>query len=298
MIRLGIAAGTGGYHGRYFVALINGWDPKSWPTERWPHEIRGRVEGAEVVAVWDEDREAARLLAEIAHIPHVCAKPEEMMGEVDGVLICEDRVRQHQRQAPPFLRAKMPTFIDKVLSTEPDEAAELVALARECGAPLLSSSSLRFARELREAEPQLEAAQPLLTATAIGPADLRYYGIHPISVLQQVMGAGIEWVQNLGREGEEVIVLAWRDGRRGVLQVYEKIRYTFEFRFHGENGHVFFPVADEIYYKNMLDAFVEMVSTGKPPYPPEDEVEVIRVLAAARQSRDEGGRRIPLGTAD
>ena len=78
-VRIGlVGVGTGGpssYHARSFSSILNGFDPETTPTD-WPvHSIP--VDGARVVAVWDEDHAAAQELADVFSIDRVAAPAGE-----------------------------------------------------------------------------------------------------------------------------------------------------------------------------------------------------------------------------
>jgi predicted dehydrogenase len=131
----------------------------------------------------------------------------------------------------------------------------------------------------------------ITTICGVGVNELVYYGIHPLEAMVALMGPGIQSVLNVGRPGEAVVRVRFKDGRQAVLIVYEKgFGYTLELTVHGTKGHVHVPFLDsEGFYTNMLSAFLDMVATGRPPFPPEEAVEIIQALVLAKQSVAEGG---------
>ena len=73
----------------------------------------------------------------------------------------------------------------------------MIALAQTHNTPLMSSSALRFAREVLEFKAQeKELVGDLRVAVATGPNELVYYGIHAAELFYTVMGPGIAWVRN------------------------------------------------------------------------------------------------------
>lgn len=292
MVRLGLVGGVDIFHGIAFSALLNAYDKEAWAEAGYWAPDLPPLENAGIVGIWDPDHEVAKQRAEI--IEGVELVPEQMeglVGHVDAVIIADDVTQQHQKRCPPFLQAGVPTFCDKPLSRDPEEAAMLVAMARQHGTPFMSSSALRFAKELEEAQPQLEAIAPIRTAHACGPNELIFYGIHPCELACTVLGPGAESVLHVGdREGHNIVRVRWADGRTLVLQVFEDAKPGFEALFIGENGKCRVEVADAAYfYQNMLRHFVELVETGEEAVPAEDTLEIIRILAAAEKSMKEGG---------
>ncbi|MFQ6099285.1 MAG: Gfo/Idh/MocA family protein [Armatimonadota bacterium] len=291
MIRLGLVGGVDIFHGIAFSALLNEYDQDAWAKAGYWSPGLPPLENAQIVAIWDPDHDKAVARARI--IEGVELTPEHMediIGHVDGVIIADDVTQQHQKRVPPFLEAGVPTFCDKPLSRDPQEAAALVALARSTNTPFMSCSALRFARELEEARDDLEAIAPIRTVHAIGPNELIFYGVHPCELAHTVLGPGAETAINVGDEaGHNVVRVRWSDGRYLVLQVFEDIKSVFEATFYGANGHRRVQVSDAAYfYQNMLRHFVRLIEAGDEAVPPEHTLEIIRILAAAEKSIKEG----------
>ncbi len=297
MIKVAIVRGAKAYHGRAFAGIINRYDAKLYAERKWPAFPSALADRARVTHVCDPDRAAAEQLAAAARIDHVVDRPEDAIGQVDGVLIADDGTLAHQQAAIPFLEAGVPTFIDKPLSTDPAEARQIVELARAHGAPFFSASALRFAKELGDPKALAEQVGDITSVCGVGVNELIYYGIHPLEAMVTLMGAGIESVRNVGRPGEAIVRVRFRDGRQGVLIVYEKgFAYTLELTVHGTKGHVRIPVADSAaFYTNMLSAFLDMVQTGQPPVQPGETLDIIEALALAKESVAEGGVEKRLG---
>jgi len=195
----------------------------------------------------------------------------------------------HQRLAKPFLEAKIPLFIDKPLSDSIEEAEDIVSTAKENDAFLMSCSALRYARELEEAQKEIDNIGPILTGSAVGPGDLIYYGIHPLELAYTVMGPGIKSVQNVGRMDRNIVKIAYEDGRSLVLQVFKGIAYVFHLSLYGEKGWKDITVKDSAYfYWNMLNHFLRMVRERRPPFPPEHTLEMIKTLVSAKESLKTG----------
>jgi len=290
MLRIGIVGGAGAWHARSFSEMINGYDEREASRHSFPI-YRARVEGARVTHIWDEDEGQARLLANVCRIDEVATDMEGIIGEVDGVIIADDTTMEHQRRAGPFLRAGIPTMIDKPLSPDVDEAAGLVALAREHKAPLMSCSALRYAREVEEFKRTMGGLGRILTGNSICSGDLIYYGIHALEQLYVIVGPGIRCVQNVGESDKDIVVITMEDGRRFVLSVYKEISYLFQMNLYGTKGWGEVKVEDSDYfYSKMLEAFLWMVRTRQMPFPPEETLEITKALILARRSAAEKGK--------
>lgn len=291
MADIAIVRGAASYHGRAFAGIINKYDEEAYRRKKWPAYPTALAGRAHVSHVWNADRGAAEELAATANIGIVADAPEDIIGQVDGVIVADDGTFTHQRAALPFLEAGVPTFIDKPFSPDVDEARRIVELADRIGAPFFSCSALRFASEIADRRALTDQVGQITAICAVGVNELIYYGVHPLEAIVALMGAGIESVANVGRPGEAVVRLRFRDGRQAVMLVYEKgFSYTLELSVHGTKGHRHIPFLDSAgFYTNMLSAFLDMVETGEPPFPAEETIEIIGALVLAKQSAAEGG---------
>ncbi len=294
MIRVALIGGASAYHCRVFASLLNDYDRAGYRAAGFPHFDRPPLGELTVQAIWDPDPEAARQVAALARIPEVLTEAAEAIGRVDGVIICDDITMAHQKRARPFLEAGMPTFVDKPLSPDPAEAAEIIALAQQTGAPLMSCSALRYARELAEARERIAALGKVRCATGTAPNELVFYGIHALELVHTVLGPGVEWVQNIGDAERAFVRCAYPDATSIMLQVLGPGGYPgMHGCFYGERGGVHVAVEDAAaFYGNMLREFARMVRTREVPVPLDTTLEIIRILAAGKRSQEQGGVRV------
>lgn len=206
--------------------------------------------GATVDSVWDYDPAKAAAFA-ARHGGVVAASPAEAAARrPDGAMItCISR--DHGRCARPFLKAGVPTFVDKAFAVSQAGLAELCAVAAETGTPLMSSSALRYARDYVTLGDSLRAGKlgTVLGASAIvchtiapylvpgntwqdevdlGGGSIINMGIHGVEPLVSLLGPGIEAVHCfsgkravLASQSEDMamISLRWRDGKTATVHV-------------------------------------------------------------------------------
>jgi len=289
MLKIGIVGGSKHWHTRSFSEILNGYDEDLARSNRFPL-YRTRLDGARVTHIWDPEREQAELVAKTCRIENVLQSMEEMIGRVDGVIVADDTTMQHQKRAFPFLKAGLPTFVDKPLSPSIEEAQLIVETARKHNAPFMSCSALRYAREVEEFLAEKESLGEILTGSSVCSGDLVFYGVHALEQLYVCVGGGVESVRNVGEEGRDIVVVTMRDGGRFVLTVYRNIHYLFHMSLYGTRGWREVRVEDSDYfYSNMLRAFLRMVETMQPPFPPEETLEIVKTLILARRSAENGG---------
>lgn len=104
----------------------------------------------QVVAVGGIDPEESRKVKEKCGVELIVTDPEEMLGKVDAVMVTARDGKYHLPYARPFIEAKLPAFIDKPFTRNPQEAIELARLAKANGVPLVGGSSVKYADGIAE----------------------------------------------------------------------------------------------------------------------------------------------------
>lgn len=294
MTNLALIGGAAMYHGHSFAGLLNGLAASQTLPTDWPEYPR-TITDARITVVWDEDRAAARQLARVFGIGHVAVSLEDVLQYCDGVIITDDGTQNHCRHAPFFLERGIPTFIDKPLAPDYAIAQSLVDLAAKYNAPVMTGSALRYATETAELRANPDEFGRVELATAVGPNELFYYGIHPLELAMSVMGGGITTVQNIGTPDHDIVKLTYGDCRVLMLLVSRKIGFRFELKLYGQGTHREILVTDASgFYTNQLNLVVQMVRDHKAPVDVKDGLEAIRILEAAKQSLAEGGSVVGL----
>ncbi len=292
MLRIGIVGGVTFGHTRAFLGLFNPRTPAGEDQMPYPHQpdLPGRV-----VALADPALERAQEFASwVEGVELVTEDAEELVGKVDGVMVCGDPSVPRQDWARYFLRAGLPTFVDKPLSTEVGEAELLVQLAQESGAPLMSSSALRYSREL--AAIGKEESGEATTVLGVGPEDLFLYGVHTAEFIQAALGPGVQTVRALGTPEKYHIFMDWGNGKTAVWVVGPAVQPGFRMVLLAEKGNLPLTVADSTgMFGDMLRAYGRMVETREPAVPYASMLEIVRVLDAARWSMETGGEEARIG---
>ncbi len=277
----------GSHHGTAFATTFNGWDDAK--ARQWKGTFiksARRLDHARVVKIWDPDQAAARQLAQICSIEHVTGTPEQCSDGVDAVLIVDDGSGAQWKYATHPLRKGVPVFCDKPLAMTAREAQAVARLVRETKTPFMSASSLRFVPDilkLRQERSQLGAVH---LATATCGNELVYYGIHALSMIYAVLGPGAISAINVGQPGRNIVRLRFKDDRDVVLIVADRdvMRGGYQINLYGEKGWRTVTPDLANLYSHLLEAFLEMLRTGRESVPVEEEVEVIAALEAGKRS--------------
>jgi virulence factor len=291
MIRFGLV-GTNTSHAGVFAGIFNG-------SQTAPPSL----EGARVVAVWGDTSDGARALGESRHLPEapalakahgidaVVADPHEMIGQIDAVLVVDDTGlgANHGHLARPFVEAGIPTFIDKPMTLELDEAVALFDLAARRGAPLMSASALRFAHEIADLKARTASIGALSSVVSVGPGDWYNYGVHAVEMYQTLVGHGARWVYRSTAPERDIAIVGY-DTRPGVVvETLRDAKYLFHLTTYGAEGRIDCEVADfQAFYTGMMVEVLEMARTGHSPVSRDQTLEVLGVLHAGLRSAELG----------
>jgi predicted dehydrogenase len=255
------------------------------------------IPGARVTHVWSDDPADAAQVAKASLIENVVARPTDVTGQVDAVIIPTDIGAEHVARARPFIEAGLPIFIDKPLGDQEADLRQFVAWQGE-GRAIMSSSCMRYAREFASLRERIrEVGEPRIITMSMCKSWDRY-GIHGLEGVYPFLEAG-GWgsVTNSGggasnivharhKSGVEVVILNANDlyGAFGHLNIY------------GTKGSLAAAFGDTFYaFKTQLEDFIGYLRSGRHPFEFAQTIELMKLVIAGIRSREQGGKRIFLG---
>lgn len=305
---LGMVDGNG--HPYSWSAIINGrYDPAAMAECGYPAipqylgaEPQGAlgIAGAQVTHVWCDDPADAARVARAACIPHVVARPEDVIGQVDAVIIPTDKGFEHVDRARPFVVAGLPVFVDKPLVDRADHLGQFVRWQR-AGRAILSTSAMRYAREFVTARKRLDELGQLRLVTITTAKSWERYGIHALEAVYPLLRPGA-WlsVANTGTVEANVVHARHADGIDVVLAAVADLYGAFGcLGLYGTKSSLTERFQDTFYaFKAQLVAFVEYLRTGVLPFPFEQTIELMKIIIAGIRSREQGGRTVMLEEID
>lgn len=297
---LGMVDGNG--HPYSWSAIVNGgYDAKTMEECGYPvipqylgaNKDKLGIPGVRVTHVWTDNPAEAPKVAKASLIENVVNRPEEVIGKVDAVCIATDIGSEHLERAKPFIDAGIPTFIDKPLADNREDLNTFIKLYR-AGKPLLSTSCMRYSKEVHELKKQ--TLGKLHLATGFTCKTWARYGIHALEGLYQIMGPGIISARDVGQMNRHTVLLKHRSGAEGVLWAdYDGYGGFGSYQAVSDKNAGWCKFADTFYaFKSQLEAFVEFVRTGKRAFAVEETFELIATVVAARLSLEQGGQEVPL----
>lgn len=251
--------------------------------------------GMEVKYVWGETEDFARNAMAKGNIPNMVADPNDMLGKIDALIVDHRHAKYHLEAAVPFVKAGIPTFIDKPFCYRVTEGKEFLAMARQAGTPVTSYSSVRQSDATFDKKRQLESMGEFNHIVSLGPADINskyggifFYGVHMVEPLLFIFGENINRVL-VSKNGKNATAsLAYDDGRLATL-VFNNQYSGWETFIDTKEGLLKLDssVEEKDPGRNYVD-MVEMFQTGKEPRTHQSILAGVAVLQALEESVDTG----------
>jgi predicted dehydrogenase len=253
--------------------------------------IDKKFPGVEVTHLWGETDEFARKAAEAGKIPIIVKDPKEMLGKIDALIVDHRHARYHLEAAAPFVKAGIPTFIDKPFCYRVAEGKKFLAMARESGTPVTSFSSIAQSYGTYDIKKQLETLGEVNHVVRYGPVDLDseyggvfFYGVHLLQPLMFLFGEDILRVK-ITRDGKKGSAsLVFKSGLYATL-IFKNVSYGWETFVETKNGLVELKSrAKEGDPEKIYVDIVEMFRTGKEPRSHESILNEVAILEALERS--------------
>jgi len=247
--------------------------------------------GFEVRYVWGETEEFAKAAMRDGNIPEMVSDPLSMMGKIDALIVDHRHPKYHLKAAEPFIKAGIPTFIDKPFCYRVAEGREFLSMARKIGTPVTSYSSQAQSTSTYDIRDPITSMGEITHIISYGPADLEsvyggifFYGIHLVQPLMFIFGEDIKKVR-VTRQGKSATAsMVFGDGKLATL-VFRNLSYGFQTYVETKDGIVELKsrVEETNPGKNYVD-MVEMFRSGKEPLSHQSILRPIAVLEALERS--------------
>ncbi|MHB9129582.1 MAG: Gfo/Idh/MocA family oxidoreductase [Armatimonadota bacterium] len=299
---LGMVDGNG--HPYSWSAIFNGFDPAAMAAcpfagipaylNKEPKETL-RIPNVHVTHIWTDDPPDASHVAKASLIPNVVRRPEDVIGEVDAVIIATDKGHEHVDRCRPFVEAGLPIFVDKPMVDNEKDLRQFNQWAY-AGAPILSSSSMRYCKEYL---PYYLSTHELGELRYIGMTMAKTwerYGIHAMEGVYPILGPGFLSARNTGTIERNIVHLTHRSGVQVVIANIMDMYGGFgALQLAGTAGSAHANCVDTFYmFKRQLESFITYLRTGERPFPYAETVELMKIIIAGIKSREQGGREVKL----
>ena len=193
----------------------------------------------------------------------------------------------------PFVEAGLPIFVDKPLV---DNAKDLDVFRQWIagGASIMSSSCMAYAKEFLPYRLQTHELGQLRYASITTPKSWERYGIHALSAIYPILGPGFVSGRNTGTAERNIVHFKHASGADVTVVAIEDMYGSFGcLQLCGTAASVQVQFKDTFYaFKEQLTDFVCFLETGVRSYPFTETEELMRMVIAGIQSREQGGAEI------
>lgn len=294
-IKLGmVGINDGNGHPFSFSAIINGYDDEGMKNSGWDviyDYLKSRddsefgFDNVLVTHAWTQDPEQTRRLAKASKIPNIVVNVDDISDDVDGIIIARDDFETHYPLAKNFLEKGKFVFIDKPLSLD---KAELRFFKNylEAG-KLMSCAGARYAGELDAIRSDIAnfGDIKLIRGTVIN--GMEKYGVHMLDGIFGVTGFQAKSVSCVQAKHTSLMIrntdnsLIYIDALGDTQKTLQFDFWSDKKRFHAETNDNF------TMFRRLLADFIEMMRTNVPVIDPGLVLGTMKVLIAAKLSREE-----------
>jgi predicted dehydrogenase len=253
--------------------------------------IDKKFPGVEVSYVWGETEQFARVAMEKGKIPNMVKDPIDMLGKIDALIVDHRHAKYHLEPAIPFVKAGIPTFIDKPFCYRVAEGRKFLELARSKGTPVSSWSTSAYSDTTLDIRKQIESFQNLNHIVSFGPVDIEsvwggvfFYGIHIVDQLLSFFRDDVKKVR-VSRNGKNASAdIAFGNG---VLATLIFLNSTYAFALYAETKKGVIELKSRVEETDPPKCYVDMVGmfrTGKEPRSHQSILYSVGVLEALEKS--------------
>ena len=286
MYRLGIL-GSDNSHAEIFSKLVN------LPGDNGAQPL---FPDMEATCIFGLDEARTRQVAEDGKIPFIAGFPEEMIGRVDAVMAVFRHGDLHLPHVLPFIKAGIPTWVDKPFAIANEDARIMLQEAAGHGTLLTGGSTCRHTHDvqaLKNAYRNGSRAGNIHAAVMNFPATVEneyggiyFYGAHLAEMAMEVFGCDAKSVVASETNGMVTAIVKY-DHLQLVLNFLPNCK-SYHALLYGDQSTVFREIDITNCYIKGFERFAEMLRTGKAPLQPHELYGPVELLNAVRESCETG----------
>ena len=285
MLRIGIV-GSDNSHALHYSTMLN------------VEQVGG--DEARAVAIWGQEAERTREVAEKAGIGTIVDRVEEMLDLVDAVFVEDRHGGLHAEHALPFLERGLPVFVDKPLAISLEDCGRIIAAANASGSFLTSFSSLRTAESTNAIAGAEADIGEIRVGQFAGPCDFEsiyggsfFYGTHVVEMALRLIGEDVRSVSAVRAGKMAAVTVTWESGALGTFSYLGDAQYHFNATLFGTEGMTGGEVlANHDGYRTAIGIVLDGMKTGQRPFTDEQMVRPVAIMHAMEQSLASAGATV------
>jgi len=247
--------------------------------------------GVEVKYIWGETDEFAKVAMERGNIPNQVKDPAEMMGKIDALIVDHRHPKYHLEPAIPFVKAGIPTFIDKPFSLTVEEALAIANNSLTHKVPILGGSTLCFDPQIQQKV--THSPTPKLAIIAYQADDdspfggYRFYGSHLTDLCSIIFNDQPLSVRS-NNSGESITTTVRYLHNIGILHSTPNSSKP-QVMMSTNHSLILFVLDDEHCYYYGMQAFIQLIEKGEPDKQHLQRlISSVNILDAVMRSLDTG----------
>ena len=273
------------------IGIIGAENSHSWGYGR-IFNIQKQFQGCEVLYIWGETDDFAQIAAKRGQIPNIVKDPYDMMGKIDALIVDHRHAKYHLEPALPFIKERIPTFIDKPFCYRVDEGKEFLRIAGEMKTPVSSYSTAAYNNGVFDMSTQIPYIDNIIHIICTGPCDITskyggifFYGVHTIQKMMNIFGEDIEQVKISNSGDKTTASVVFGSGYFATLYLIKKGYGGWDVLLLTDKG--FITLEPRIKNTDPLKPYkdmVEMFKTGKEPRSHDSILKCVAILEALERS--------------
>ncbi len=281
-----IGLSTGNGHPFSFSAIINGYNKSAFLKSGWNViydylETKTKdnfgINDVRVTHAWTQDKIITKQLCEACKIENNCSSIDEMYNQIDALIVARDDWNNHKKYALPFLKKKIPVFVDKPLTLDLEELNTFKSYILQN--KLMSCSGFRFSSELDSLRDlNITKNIKLINGTVLN--DLEKYGIH---ILDAIAGIGISFkhIKTITRLNSTLdsFTIILKNNIHINLYCLGKVAKTFHMSIFTKNFHKHYDLHDNFEaFRRTLINFFNMVKYNSLSFDPLETIYLMELM--------------------
>jgi predicted dehydrogenase len=226
---------------------------------------------ARVEYIFGFDTEKTKQIASAYSIKNIVTDVSEMYDNVDAAMVIFRHGMYHAQYAIPFLKRKIPVFVDKPFTISEKDASSIIEAAEKYNTPLMGGSSLKYAPDtMILKELLLDEAKNIKTAVLNFPAtiknpygNLHFYGSHLVEMALEIFGYDCTSVNSFEKNGTVTSILGY-DKYNIVLNFIPDSKHSYCVVFT-EKDTLIREIDLSLVFKEQMHRFIDMLDTKVKP---------------------------------
>ncbi len=220
-----------------------------------------------------------------AHKVERCNSVEELVDKSDYIVVLSpDNPELHYALSEYALKSGKRTYIDKTFAPDKATAVQLFALAEKYRTPLYSTSSLRFADEMKDYRASAIGAKNCMVC---GCYRFDIYAIHIFELMCTIMKSGAKRMMAVQNSRNRNIIVDYGEGRYATfIQMHtdDPIGVPFITSAEMPDGSARYYTIQDGYQQRFIEHLVEFFATGVPQVDSRETIDLMGMLETAEKA--------------